>query len=72
MYAQRHKPIGNTDETLLSRYEETEARLKEIEDAGYKFVSIWGCGFRKLLRENPGLENEVCSHPFVKNSPLNS
>jgi len=24
----RHKPIGNTKETLLSRYEETQARLK--------------------------------------------
>ena len=38
----RHKPFGNTDETLLSRYEETEARQKKIENAGYKVVSIWG------------------------------
>jgi len=58
-----HKHIGNTDETLLSRYEETEARLKKIENAGYKVVSIWGCQFRKLLRQNPGLENELSSHP---------
>ena len=41
--------IGNRDETLMSRYEETEARLKKIQDAGYKGVSIWGCEFRKLL-----------------------
>jgi len=23
------------------------------------------------LSENPGLENELCSHPYVKNSPIN-
>jgi hypothetical protein len=34
----RHKPIGKNEETLLSRYEETEARLKKIEYAGYKVV----------------------------------
>jgi len=47
-----------------------QARLQKIKDAGY-VVSIWGCKFRKLLRENPGLENELCSHPYVKNSPIN-
>ena len=67
----RHKPIGNTEEILLSRYEETEARLKEIEDAGYKVVSIWGCQFRELLHENPGFVNEYCSHPYIKNCPIN-
>ena len=29
----RHKPISNTDETLLSRYEEKQARLQKIRDA---------------------------------------
>ena len=67
----RHKPIGTTEETLLNRYEETEARLKKIENAGYTVVSIWGCQFRKLLRENPGLENELSAHPYVKNFPIN-
>jgi hypothetical protein len=47
------------------------ARLQKIRDAGYNVVSIWGCEFRKLLRENPGLENELSSHPYVKNSPIN-
>jgi hypothetical protein len=67
----RHVPIGNTNETLLSRYEETMARLQKIKDAGYKVISISGCEFKKLLRENPGLENEICSHPIVRNSPIN-
>ena len=55
----------------MSRYVETKARLKKIEDAGYKFVSIWGFQFRKLLRENPGFVNELCSHPYVKTCPIN-
>jgi len=38
----RHKPIGNTDETLQNRYEETKARLQKIKDAGYNVVLIWG------------------------------
>jgi G:T-mismatch repair DNA endonuclease (very short patch repair protein) len=67
----RHESIGNTGETLLSRYEETMARLQRIRDAVYKVISIWVCEFKKLLRENPGLENELSSHPYVKNSPIN-
>jgi G:T-mismatch repair DNA endonuclease (very short patch repair protein) len=51
----RHKRVGNTKETLLSRYEETTARLNKIENAGYKVVSMWGCEFRKPISENPGL-----------------
>jgi hypothetical protein len=43
----RHKPIGNTKETLLSPYEETMARLQKIRDAGYKVVSIWAASLLK-------------------------
>ena len=46
-------------------------RKHKIKNAGYTVVSIWGCGFRKLLRNTPGLENELCSHPYVKNAPIN-
>jgi G:T-mismatch repair DNA endonuclease (very short patch repair protein) len=66
----RHKPISNTDEALLTRYEETKARLQKIKNAIYTVISIWECEFRKLLRENPGLENKLSSHPDLKNSPL--
>ena len=45
--------------------------MEKIKNAGYTVVSIWGCEFRKLLRENPGLENELSLHPQFKNSPLN-
>jgi len=38
----RHKPIGNTEEKLLNRYEEKKARLKKIKNAGYKIVLIKG------------------------------
>jgi hypothetical protein len=46
------------------------ARLQKIRDAGYKVISIWGCEFKKLLRDNPGLESELSSHSYVKNSPI--
>jgi hypothetical protein len=62
----RHAPIGSTNETLQNRYEETIARLQKIKNAGYNVVSVWGCEFEKLLRETPGLENELCSHPYVR------
>jgi hypothetical protein len=67
----RHKSIVNSEETLQKRYEETMARLQKMKDAGYQVVSIWGCGCRKLLQKTPGLENELKSHPYVKNSPIN-
>jgi G:T-mismatch repair DNA endonuclease (very short patch repair protein) len=38
----RDKFIGKTKERLANRYEETKARLKNIKDAGYTVVSIWG------------------------------
>jgi len=60
-----------TRKKLLNRYEETQARLQKIRDAGYKVISIWGCEFRKLLCDNPDLKNELCSHPYVKYSPVN-
>ena len=66
----RLKPIGKTTETLQGRYEESMARLQKIKDAGYKVVSVWGCEFRKLLLQNPGLEKELVSHSYVKNSQL--
>jgi len=65
-----HKPIGYTGVILLNRYEETQARLQKIRDAGYKFISIWGCEFRKLLYDNPYLKIELCSHPYVEHSPI--
>jgi len=61
----QHKP-SNTDETGQNRYDETTATLQKIENAGYKCVSIWRCEFRKLFSENPGFENELCSHSYVK------
>jgi hypothetical protein len=67
----RYEPIGNIGETLLSRSEETVARLEKIRDAGYKVVSILGYEFKKLWCNYPGLENELSSHPYVKNSPIN-
>jgi G:T-mismatch repair DNA endonuclease (very short patch repair protein) len=67
----RHKPTGNTEETLENRYEETMARMQKIKAAGYTVVSTWGCEFRKMLGDIPGLQNEICSHPYVKNAPIN-
>jgi len=48
------------------------ARLQKFEDAGYKVISILGgCEFMKYLRENPGIGNEICLQPYVKNSHIN-
>jgi hypothetical protein len=59
----RYKPIGNTKETLANRYEKIIAWLQRIRDLG--------CEFRKLLQQNPGLENELSSHPYARKSPIN-
>ena len=59
-----------TVKKLLSRYEETQSRLQKIKDADYTDVSIWGAGLKNLC-DNPGLQNELFSHPYVKHSPIN-
>ena len=68
----RHKAIGNTEETLENRYEETIARWQKNQRRWLHCCFDLGrCEFRKLLRNNPGLENELCSHPYEKNAPIN-
>ena len=67
----RRKPLGTTEETLLTRYEETKARLQKIKSADFIVVSIWECQCRKLLRKNRDLENELSLRPYLKNYPLN-
>jgi hypothetical protein len=52
-------------------YEETMARLHKIKDAGYRVVSNWACEYKKHLRNTSGLENELSSLPYVKNTPIN-
>jgi hypothetical protein len=66
----RQSPIGCTNETLQNRYEETMSRLQRIKNACYNVVLVWGCEFEKQLRETPGFENEICSHPFVTQAPI--
>jgi hypothetical protein len=46
-------------------------KLQKLKYAGYNAVMIWGFEFRKPLRDNPGLENELGEHHYVKNSPTN-
>jgi len=59
--ANRLKSICRTDGTLQNEYDETKGRLRKIEKVDFN-VSIWGCEFKELLLENPGLENEHCWH----------
>jgi hypothetical protein len=47
------------------------ARLQKIKDAGYTVFFDLGCEFTKLLSENPDLDKELCSNPYLKNSPIN-
>jgi hypothetical protein len=64
----RHNPIGNTVETLLSQHEETQARLQKIRDVRYKFFRHRGL---KNLCDNPDLKVELCSQHYVKHFPIN-
>jgi hypothetical protein len=45
----RHKHIGNTDETLENRYEDNNGEVANIKDAGYNVVSIWGACLKNVL-----------------------
>jgi hypothetical protein len=71
MYARSTKPIGNTDVILLSRYEETHTRPQKYETLAINMFRSGGCDFKKLLRDNPDLKNEIFSYHYVKNSPTN-
>ena len=51
-----------TDEALENKYEETETRLRKIENCGYKVISKWE--FRKLLREILALKINFARTPI--------
>ena len=58
----RHKPIGTTEGTLLTRYEETKTRLQKIKNAGYTVVSIWGASLENCCEKIRSLKmNLVCT-----------
>jgi len=65
----RHKPIGNNDETLLRRYDETS----EVAENKTVVIRLFRSEVASLKNtcDNPGLQNELCSHPYVKHSPIN-
>jgi len=52
----RHKATGTTEETLLTRCEETKARLKKIKNQVIQLFRPGGANLENL-RENLGLEN---------------
>ena len=66
----RHKPIGTTEKILLTRYEETKARLQKLKMQVIQWFRSGRCKFKKPLREDSGLENKLNSHPYL-NTPLN-
>jgi len=66
----RHKPNGNTDEALQNRCEET-GEVAKNQKRWLQCCFDLGCQFRKLFRNTPGPENELCSHPYVKKAPIN-
>ena len=65
----RHKPTGNTEETLLSRYEEIMARLQKIRDAGYN-VSIWGTSLVNRCAKIQALKMNSVRTPIWRTLPL--
>jgi hypothetical protein len=62
----RHKPIGNNDETLLRRYDETS----EVAENKTVVIRLFRSEVASL-KNTCGLQNELCSHPYVKHSPIN-
>ena len=66
----QHTPIGRTEENLQNRYGETNASLRKIENASYNVVSTYGVSLENCCG-NPGLKNELRSHSYLKNSPIN-
>lgn len=66
-------PIGTNPLATLKKHcwagMRKQWRRFKTSGAGY-VVSICCCEFRKPLLGNPCLENELCSHPYLKNSPI--
>jgi hypothetical protein len=54
------KTLGG--DTLAERYEQTEARIEQIKQAGYHVITQWECEFD----EKP----ELLVHPIIKYAPL--
>lgn len=51
--------LAGTIQSLI--FEETEQRLQVLRNYGYTVVKIWECDFRKMLKQNPELSEELKS-----------
>ena len=61
-HARRHKPIGNTEETLLNRYEETKTRLEKIKNAVLQLFRYGGGNLYNCCEKILALKiNLVCT-----------
>jgi G:T-mismatch repair DNA endonuclease (very short patch repair protein) len=60
------KTLG--EETLSERYEQTVARIEQIERAGYRVKFQWQCKVdeAKIVDQ----KRELLVHPIVRHSPL--
>lgn len=56
----------------VQKYHETLSKLERLKQLGYNVVHIWEHEFEDFLKENPTLEKQISSHPFVNYSTLNA
>ncbi|XP_055684231.1 uncharacterized protein LOC129790651 [Lutzomyia longipalpis] len=58
-------------DTLHNRYEATLRRLEHIRKLGYNVVSMWECEFRKILKDDPQLTQQIEQHREITDSSFN-
>jgi hypothetical protein len=66
----RHRTIGNTDETLLSRCEETLARLQNSDTQDIIFYQYLGASLEKCCTKIQPLKMNSIRNPFWRTLPL--
>ncbi|XP_046391618.1 uncharacterized protein LOC124159751 [Ischnura elegans] len=71
-YHNRHEPIlNNRAETMQSRFETTEKKMKFFTDRGCKVTQKWECEFRSEVDRDIELKTFLMSHPIFQSVPLN-
>ena len=66
----RNKPIAKTEETCRTGIRKLKRGCRKSRTPVIILFRSGGLSLENL-RENLGLENEICSYPNVKNSPIN-
>ena len=68
----REKALHNDPfNTMNTRYENTMVKLKKLKELGFVVHVMWGCKWRRTMKNNENIAEYLKKHPMCRKDPIN-